>query len=165
MRAEIREIALDVRAQVGLREEAVEGGVIGEAARRFDLELVERDVRRIEVDRGDLDVGRRQIAQNVAPARRDADEFLAVLERQRFEVDDRIFPDLRIDEAREGQREQALLDSAFRDRLVAVNGLLQSREARLRRAGRAARRCLFGRSHQSPRMRLPGRKGGEAQPV
>ena len=51
------------------------------------------------------------VGEDVAAAGRDGDQVLAVLELQRLEIDDRIFPDLRIDEAREGEREQPLLDA------------------------------------------------------
>ncbi len=56
------------------------------------------------------DVDRRHVAEDVAAAGRDGGEMLAGLEVERLEIDDRVFPDLRIDEPGEGEREKPLLE-------------------------------------------------------
>ena len=62
---------------VGLGEEAVERAVVGQVHERRELQLVERDVGRIEIDGRDRDRRRGEIGQHVAAARRDGDEPLA----------------------------------------------------------------------------------------
>ncbi len=125
VRAQIGLVGIDVVAAVGFGKEAAEGGVVGQVRERCELQLVERDVRRIEIDRRYGDRGRCKIAQHVAAARRDGDEPLAFLQAQRLEVDDGVFPDLGIDEAAEGERKEPLLDALAGDRLVPMHGLAQ----------------------------------------
>ena len=126
MRPQVVEVGLDVLLPVGVGEEGAEGGVVRQMAERRELQLVERHVRRIEIDGGDRDRRCREVAQHVAAARRDGDQALALLEAQRLEIDDGVFPDLRIDEAAEGEREQPLLDALSRHRLVAMHRLAQA---------------------------------------
>ena len=68
-----------------------------------------------------------EIAQDVAAAGCDADEVLAALQLQCLQIDDRVLPDLGIDEPGECKREQALLDASAADRLVPVHSFLQPR--------------------------------------
>ncbi len=80
---------------------------------------------RVQVDGGDANVGCREVTHDIAAARSDSDQVLAVLEHQRLEVDDGVLPDLRIDEARKSQREQTLLDALVGGGLVAMDGIAQ----------------------------------------
>ena len=72
------------------------------------------------------------------------------LEPQRLEVDERVLPDLRIDEAAEREREQALLDALAADRLVAVHGLAQAAIARAPQRGVLCGDSVLGSGHSSP---------------
>ena len=137
-------------ARVGLGEEAAEGGVVGQVRERGKLQLVERDVRRVEVDGGDRNRRGGEVAQHVAAARRDGDEPLALLEAQRLEIDDRVLPDLRIDEAAEGEREQPLLDALARGRLVAMHRLAQASIARAPEGGVLCGDGILSCGHRSP---------------
>ena len=137
-------------ARVGLAEEAAEGGVVGQVRERGKLQLVERDVRRVEVDGGDGNGRGREIAEHVAAARRDGDEPLARLEAQRVEIDDRVLPDLRIDEAAEGEREQPLLDALPGGGLVAMHGLAQASIARAPEGGFLCGCGMLSCGHRSP---------------
>lgn len=85
----------------------------------------ERDMRRIEVNRCDRDRRRSKIAQHIAAARGDSDKLLAPLKLQRSEVDDGIFPNLRIDKPTEGKREEPLLDALPGGRIVAMDSLMK----------------------------------------
>ena len=54
VRADIAAIGGDVGARIGLSEEAVECGVIGQMAGGGDLQFAQRDMRGVEIDRDDL---------------------------------------------------------------------------------------------------------------
>lgn len=82
--------------------------MVGQRLRRRQLQPVERDMRGVKVDRGDPRGIGRQIAQDIAPARSDGDDMAVRPDRQRFHVDLRIFPDLRVDKAPEGEGEGPL---------------------------------------------------------
>src|SRR5262249_47544334 len=64
-------ISLDVGARVSAAEEAKEGLVVGQVLKRADLEPAERDMRAIEVGRGDAGRVGGQIRQHVTAARCD----------------------------------------------------------------------------------------------
>ena len=77
--------------------------MIGQMLRRRDLELAQGDMRGVQVHRDDLGGIGHQIRQDVAAARGDRDDAAVGLDLQRLHVDHRIFPDLRIDQALEGE--------------------------------------------------------------
>ena len=93
----------DVGARVGAAEEAEEGLVVGQVLQRADLEPAERDMRAVEIDRGDAGRIGDQIGQHVAAARGDRDDLMSRADVERLHVDDRVLPDLRIDQALERQ--------------------------------------------------------------
>ena len=72
------------------------------------------------------DLSRGQIAQNIAATRRNRDQVFTLFKGQSFQIHERIFPDLRIDESRKRECEQPLLDALLGNRLVAVHCLPQS---------------------------------------
>ncbi len=71
-------------------------------------------MRQAEIDGGDLGRIGRQVGQDVAAARGDGHDMAIAVERQRLEIDLRVFPDLRVDQAAEQPLEQAF-EKAFRD--------------------------------------------------
>lgn len=77
--------------------------VIGQMPCRRDFQPPQCDMRGVEIDRDDLGRVGNQIGQDVAAARRDGDDAAVGLDLQRLHVDDRIFPDLRIDQSLEGE--------------------------------------------------------------
>ena len=62
----------------GVGEEAAEAVVIWKALRRDALQMVERDMRGVEVDRGDLRGIGGQVGEDIAAARGDGDDARAV---------------------------------------------------------------------------------------
>jgi hypothetical protein len=62
----------------------------------------------VEVDGDDLLRVGNEVGEDVAAAGGDRDEARLRPEAKRLHVDHRIFPDLRVDEALEDQREQSL---------------------------------------------------------
>jgi len=117
---------MHILARIGFGKEPVERAVVYQVPDRCKLKFVQRDVRRIEVDGRDSDRRHGQIAQNIAATRRNSDQLFTFLKGQCFEIHERIFPDLRIDEPRKGEREQPLQDALLGNRLVAVHCLPQS---------------------------------------
>jgi hypothetical protein len=99
--------------------------VVGQASQALDFELVESDVSAVEIDRQDLGRVGHEIRQYVAAARGDSRHSIARPEPQRLHVDDRVLPDLRIDQIAERQREKALLNAAARERPATVDGRAQ----------------------------------------
>ena len=100
-------VGRDIFRAVGPREEAMKGLVIGQIPRRAQFEAIERDMRAVEVDRGDAGGIGGQIAHHIAAAGGDGDDMIVRTDRQRLHVDDRILPDLRIDQSLEREGEQA----------------------------------------------------------
>src|SRR5690606_11796437 len=94
------------------------------------FQIVQGNMRRVEVDSRNLDVRRRQIAQDITAARSNGDDVLAVLQVHRLDVDDRVFPDLGVDQAGKGKREKPLLYALARNRLVTMDSLAQPLIAR-----------------------------------
>ena len=80
--------------------------MIGQGLRRTELEAAERDMRAVEVDRGDLRRIGGQVGEDVAPARGDRHHVIGGAEGERLHVDRRVLPDLRVDQAAEGEGEQ-----------------------------------------------------------
>jgi len=94
-------------------EKTEEGIVIGEMFERLKLQAGQRDMVGIEIDRDDALRSRGEIVQNIAPARCDGDQPVLRSEPQRFEVDDRVFPNLVVDKPLEHQGEKTLERAAF----------------------------------------------------
>jgi hypothetical protein len=121
MRANVVFVCRNIAAQIGVAEHVVEGSVAGEVLCCGKLQFVQRDMGAIEVERGDTCRIGGQIAHDIAAARSDRDDVVVRLDCQRFHVDDRIFPYLRIYEIAKCQCECALQNSRLGQRLVAVN--------------------------------------------
>jgi hypothetical protein len=98
----------DIGTRVGAAEKAKEAVVVRQVLRRTDLEPTERDMRPIEVDRGDAGGIRGQVGKDVATARGDRDHLMSRTDIERLHVDDRILPDLGIDQPFERDREKPL---------------------------------------------------------
>ena len=92
---------------------------------RRELELIERDMRGIEVD--GIDVGRRarQIGEHVAATRCDGDDAVAFEQVHRLDVDLRVLPDLRIDQTSEEEGEEPFREACPGERPVLVDGLAE----------------------------------------
>ncbi len=112
----------DVGASVGAAEEAEECLVVGQVLQRADLQLAERDMSAVEVDRGDASGIGGQVGEHVAAARSDGDDLVPRTDLERLHVDDRVFPDLRIDELREREGEHALEHAGPRQGPCAMHG-------------------------------------------
>lgn len=126
VRFQMGEVGVNILPAISFGKELAEGGVVGQVFKRCDLKLVKRDVRRVEIDRRDRNGRGGEIAQNVAAARGNGDEFLTILKLQCFEVDERILPDLRINQPAEGEREKPLLDALPGRGLVAMDRLTEA---------------------------------------
>ncbi len=79
-------------------------------------------MRAVEVDGDDFGGVGGQIGKSVASARGDGDDAVPRADFQRFEIDDRIFPDLRIDQAAKRGGEKTLQHAGARQRLGAMDG-------------------------------------------
>ena len=115
----------DVGARIGAAEEAEEAVVVRQILSRADLEPAERDMRPVEVDRGDARRIGGQVGKHIAAARGDRDHLMSGADVERLHVDDRILPDLRIDQPLEREREQALEHARARQRLRAMDSSLE----------------------------------------
>ena len=91
-----------------------------------ELETGQRDMGAVEIDRDDLAGIGGEIGQDVAPARGDRDQPRTGPKRKRAEIDLRVLPDLRIDEAAKGERENPLENALARYRLRLMDRTLQS---------------------------------------
>ena len=78
-------------------------------------------MRAVEVDGDDFGRIGGQIGQRVASARGDGDDAVLAAEFERFEIDDRVFPDLRIDEAAKRGGEKTFQDAGAGQRFAAVD--------------------------------------------
>ena len=94
--------------------------------RRDKFQLVEGDMRVVEIQRRNSTGIGREIAHDVAAARGDGDDVIARPDRQSFHVHDRIFPDLRIHQSLKSGGEEPFAQSRFRDGPVAMHGFIQS---------------------------------------
>ena len=113
MRADEGAIVRDIAAAVGVGEKAAKAGVIGKPLDRHAFQIVEGNMRGVEVDRDDLRRVGRQIGEDVAAPARDRRDPVARRDCQRLHVDHRIFPDLGIDETLERQRKSAVEQALF----------------------------------------------------
>ena len=83
-------------------------------------------MRPVEIDRDNFGGIGREIRKNIAAARGDRDYAIGGLKVQRLHVDDRIFPDLRIDEVAKREGEHPLLQTAPRKGPMPVNSRLEA---------------------------------------
>ena len=119
----------DVLLAPGFAEETEEIGVIVEQRGRLELQPEQGQMRRIEIDCDDpLGLGQ-EVAHDVAAAGRDGRDPRPGCEVERGQVDLRILPDLRVDEAREDLAEQALEKAAAAVARVAARGGLDQGSA------------------------------------
>src|SRR5690606_13438931 len=128
-----RVIELDVPTRWRVPEQLVEVLVALQMASGGDLHAAERDVRRVEIDRSDVHRRLGQIGKAVAAARGDGDAMLTCGQRHRLHIDDRVLPDLRIDETGKGEREGTFRYAGTRQRAMTVHGLSDERHAALAR--------------------------------
>jgi hypothetical protein len=89
---------------------------------RRQLHPVEGDMGCVEIHSRDLGGLCHQIARYIAPARCDGDYMISPVDAQGVHVDDRILPNLGINEAAEKNSEQALKRAFASKRLIVVNG-------------------------------------------
>ena len=92
----------------GLAEELPEFGVAGESTKPRELELEQRKVRLVEVDRVHLGRSRREIGQRVASAGRDGDDGGPDRQSKGREIGFGVFPYLGVDEAAEPECEETV---------------------------------------------------------
>ena len=86
-------------------------------------------MRAAEIDGGDAGGIGGQVGQDVAAARGDRHDMAVGLQRQRFEVDLRVLPDLGVDQPAEEALEQPLEESFTAQRPVAAYRLLEAQIA------------------------------------
>ena len=120
-------VTVAVAARISATEVAHHVLMGGQMAEGGELQLVQRDVVRVEVH--DIDAGRiaGEIGQHVAAARADGDDAVTFAKLHSFHVDFRVFPYLRIDEAGKEDAEEALGQTAFGECLVLEQCGLQFR--------------------------------------
>ena len=87
--------------------------VVGEPLDRDALQMVQRHMRGVEIDRNNLRRIGRQIRKDVAAAAGNRGDSVARLDRQRLHIDDRVFPYLGIDQPLERERESAVEQALF----------------------------------------------------
>ncbi len=83
MRADVALIGVEIVTAGGVAEEAQEARVIRQVPGRGELQRAERDMRGVEIDRGDRGGVGGQVRQRVAAARRDGDDVAVRRDRQR----------------------------------------------------------------------------------
>jgi len=142
---------------IGFAEKAEEIRMVVEPLRRQRLQPVERDMRRVEIDRRDLLRIGAQIGQSIAAAAGDGDDMMARPDLQRFHVHDRVFPDLRIDQPAEQQRKGPL------EQARPAGAILQDRIIQYRRLFNRTRLCAHGASPIIWMMDLPLGGSGDAR--
>src|ERR1700722_4146962 len=123
----------DVGARIGAAKEAEEAVVVRQVLGRPDLKPAEREMSPDEIDRGDPGGIGHEVREHVATARGDRDPLMSRADVERLHVDDRILPDLRIDQALERKREQALEHTRARERLRTMDRGLESCDGRAMR--------------------------------
>jgi hypothetical protein len=111
-------------------------------------------MRPVEIDRGDAGRIGGQIRQHVAAARGDGNDLMSRPDVERPHVDDRVLPDLGIDEALERKRKHALEHAGARQRFRAVDrGLEPSRGGATSRLRRLAHVNSISRAQVAGRAR------------
>ena len=119
-------VGLHVGARIGAAEEPQERFVVGQMPQRGQFETAEGDMRAVEVDGDDFGGVGGQIGKRVAPARGDGDDAVLWADFERFEIDDRVFPYLRIDQAAKRDGEKTFQDAGAGQRLAAMDRRSQS---------------------------------------
>jgi hypothetical protein len=97
----------------GLAEKLPEIRVAGEGTKPRKLELEQRKVSFIEVDRIDLRRSRGKIRQRIASARRNGDDSRADRQPKRGKIGFRVLPNLGVDQAAKPEREKPVPNSRF----------------------------------------------------
>jgi hypothetical protein len=105
---QLRVVERHVGAVPGDTEEPEERRVVVEMLQRGDLQAGQRDMRRVEVDGDNLGRIGGQVVEDVAAARRDRHDPAGGIDRQRREIDRRVFPDLIVDETREPEGDETV---------------------------------------------------------
>ena len=118
---------LDVGRRALGCQEADDILVARQVAEGRELEAVQRDVVRVEIDDVDLARAGRQVSQHVAAAGADGDDPMLWAKLHRLHVDDRILPDLRVDEPREEQAEETFREAGEGEGLVLEQRVFQLR--------------------------------------
>ena len=108
MRANEPFIRRDIVLSVRIGKEAAETVIVRQILRRRQFQAVEGDMGGVEIDRHDLGRIGGEIGQDIAPAAGDAGDAVARRDLQRLHIHHRVFPDLRIDQAFEGEGERAV---------------------------------------------------------
>lgn len=148
MGADMRPVGGDIGALPRLREEAVEAVMVRQVAGRSDLELAERDMGGVEIDRVERARPRRQIGEHVASARGDGDDVAVRPDVHRLHVDQWIFPDLRIDKAAKSEGEGAL-HQPFRAQLAVLENGVADGAGRLRAGTRTGHEAISPCGHSA----------------
>ena len=120
-------VTVAIAAHIGAAEVTHHVLMGGQMAEGGELQLVQRNVMRIEVNHVDAGRVAREIGQHVAAAGTDGDDTVTFAKLHRLHVDLGIFPDLRIDEAGEKNAEEPFGEAAFRESLVLEQCGLQFR--------------------------------------
>ena len=97
----------DIAGGVRLAEEPVKGFVVFDMRKRAQLQPVERHVSCVQIDGVDLLWVGSQIAHHITAARRDGDDAITGANFESLHVNDRVFPDLRVDHSPECKSEHA----------------------------------------------------------
>src|SRR5262245_50330590 len=84
VRPDMIRVGVQVLACVGLGKETVERAVVWQVPYRRKLQLVQRNVRRIEVNSRNTDGVCGEVAENIAATRRNRDQVLIFLKGQSF---------------------------------------------------------------------------------
>lgn len=117
-----RAIVGDIRVAVGIGKEAPEAEIVGKPLYCDAFQVIQRDMRGVEVHRDDLGGIGGQIGKDIAAAACDRCDPVARPDCQRLHIDDRIFPNLGIDKALERQREGAVEQALLLLGIFAHNG-------------------------------------------
>src|ERR1700722_12401861 len=106
-------IELEVRGRGGLAEELPELGISRRGTDTCKLELEQRKVCFVEVDRVDLGWLCGEVRQRVAPARRNRDDGRSQRQLQRCKIGYRVLPYLGIDQTAKPECEKPVPDGRF----------------------------------------------------
>ena len=121
MRADEPFIRRDIVLAVRVGKEAAETVIVRQILRRRQFQAVKRHMGGVEIDRHDLSRIGGEIGQDIAAAAGDAGNAVPRRNLQRLHIDHGVFPDLRIDQAFEGEGERAVPQLAAA--LMAQHGL------------------------------------------
>ena len=145
---EILLIGALVRNILSIGEHTIEMIVVRQVLDRCQFQFVERNVCRVQVNRRYVFRACGQIAEYVATARGDGDHAGGTIDLEGLHVDDRVFPDLRVNKMLECVGETAFEQSIHRERAVLMYSVLQQ----LR--GVATKRARCGGHEVLPKTRM-----------